>query len=110
MSNATAVPRTAVVTGAGGWLGQNLVRNLGADRDRVRCLVRTADVVALSDVVALEIGKSSFEAILHNHPELTNAISHQIMQRRAQLESLHVEEQEQEELTLISRIKSYFGM
>ena len=72
--------------------------------------VRTADVVALSDVVALEIGKSSFEAILHNHPELTNAISHQIMQRRAQLESLHVEEQEQEELTLISRIKSYFGM
>ena len=72
--------------------------------------VRTADVVALSDVVALEIGKSSFEPILHNHPELTNAISHQIMQRRSELESLHVEEQEQEELTLISKIKSYFGM
>ena len=30
--------------------------------------VRTADVVALSDVVALEIGKSCFEPILHNHP------------------------------------------
>jgi nucleoside-diphosphate-sugar epimerase len=30
---------TAVVTGASGWLGQNLVRQLAAERDRVRCLV-----------------------------------------------------------------------
>lgn len=33
---------TVVVTGAGGWLGQNLVRAL-TDRDRVRCLVHAPD-------------------------------------------------------------------
>jgi nucleoside-diphosphate-sugar epimerase len=30
---------TAVVTGASGWLGQNLVRRLATTRERVRCLV-----------------------------------------------------------------------
>jgi CRP-like cAMP-binding protein len=72
--------------------------------------VRAADVVSLSDVVTLEIAKSSFEPILHNHPELAAAISHKIMQRLAQLASIREEEQEQEELTLVSRIKSYFGL
>src|SRR6266850_1127732 len=32
-------PATVVVTGASGWLGQNLVRALAHDRQRVRCLV-----------------------------------------------------------------------
>ena len=36
------VPTTAVVTGAGGWLGQNLVRALAPERARVRCLVHDA--------------------------------------------------------------------
>jgi nucleoside-diphosphate-sugar epimerase len=34
---------TAVVTGASGWLGQNLVRTLVPQRERVRCLVPTDD-------------------------------------------------------------------
>jgi nucleoside-diphosphate-sugar epimerase len=34
---------TAVVTGASGWLGQNLVRHLVPDRERVRCLVPDED-------------------------------------------------------------------
>jgi nucleoside-diphosphate-sugar epimerase len=34
---------TAVVTGASGWLGQNLVRTLAPTRERVRCLVPDAD-------------------------------------------------------------------
>ena len=34
---------TAVVTGAAGWLGQNLVRTLLRSRDRVRCLVASPD-------------------------------------------------------------------
>jgi nucleoside-diphosphate-sugar epimerase len=34
---------TAVVTGASGWLGQNLVRALAPSRERVRCLVPDAD-------------------------------------------------------------------
>jgi nucleoside-diphosphate-sugar epimerase len=33
-------PATAVVTGAGGWLGQNLVRALAPGRTTVRCLVQ----------------------------------------------------------------------
>jgi nucleoside-diphosphate-sugar epimerase len=43
----------AVVTGAAGWLGQNLVRALVLQpgRERVRCLVRTADEAARLEVV-----------------------------------------------------------
>jgi nucleoside-diphosphate-sugar epimerase len=44
---------TVVVTGAAGWFGQNLVRALASDpqRDRIRCLVRTADDAARLEVV-----------------------------------------------------------
>jgi nucleoside-diphosphate-sugar epimerase len=42
---------TAVVTGAAGWLGQNLVRALAPHRERVRCLVRDADDASLLSVV-----------------------------------------------------------
>ena len=34
---------SVVVTGASGWLGQNLVRALAADRERIRCLVPADD-------------------------------------------------------------------
>jgi nucleoside-diphosphate-sugar epimerase len=44
-------PDTAVVTGAGGWLGQNLVRALAADRVLVRGLVHDADDAAPLEVV-----------------------------------------------------------
>src|SRR5262249_58847143 len=42
---AGAPAATVVVTGASGWLGQNLVRTLVGQRDRVRCLVPTEDQV-----------------------------------------------------------------
>jgi nucleoside-diphosphate-sugar epimerase len=41
----------AVVTGAGGWLGQNLVRALAPQRERVRCLVQRADHKPLLELV-----------------------------------------------------------
>ena len=44
-----------VVTGAAGWLGQNLVRALAPDRERVRCLVRDHDDAALLSVVGRSI-------------------------------------------------------
>jgi nucleoside-diphosphate-sugar epimerase len=45
-------PPSAVVTGANGWLGQNLVRALTAGgRERVRCLVHHRDDAALLEVV-----------------------------------------------------------
>jgi nucleoside-diphosphate-sugar epimerase len=49
-----AVASTAVVTGAAGWLGQNLVRALADDggrRERIRCLVRDADDATLLELV-----------------------------------------------------------
>jgi nucleoside-diphosphate-sugar epimerase len=55
-----AVATTVVVTGAGGWLGQNLVRALAAQPGRVhiRCLVRDAD-----DAVRLEVVDERIETI-----------------------------------------------
>ena len=41
----------AVVTGAAGWLGQNLVRAVAGDRPRVRCLVRAPFEAPLLEVV-----------------------------------------------------------
>lgn len=44
---------TAVVTGAGGWLGRNLVRALAAEgRERIRCLVQTPAEATLLEVVS----------------------------------------------------------
>lgn len=42
----------SVVTGASGWLGQNLVRALAPERRRVRCLVAEADEAPLLEVVS----------------------------------------------------------
>ncbi len=72
--------------------------------------MRAADVVAMTDVVALEIGKESLHPVLNSHPDLAGAISHQILQRREHLESIRGESREEEELTLMSRIRSYFGL
>ncbi len=51
----TPAAPTAVVTGAAGWLGQNLVRTLARGRDRVRCLVMTPDEAAALSVVSPKI-------------------------------------------------------
>ena len=52
--------RDAVVTGAAGWLGQNLTRTLARQRARVRCLVRTpaeaASLEVLSPVIEPVVG------------------------------------------------------
>ena len=44
-------PDTMVITGASGWLGQNLVRAVAPERDLVRCLVRTDEEAALLGVI-----------------------------------------------------------
>jgi nucleoside-diphosphate-sugar epimerase len=48
----------AVVTGASGWLGQNLVRALARSRDRVRCLVPVP-----AEAPPLELVSPSIEAV-----------------------------------------------
>ncbi len=45
-------PATAVVTGAGGWLGQNLVRALAPGRTTVRCLIQDPAEGPLLELVA----------------------------------------------------------
>jgi small-conductance mechanosensitive channel/CRP-like cAMP-binding protein len=72
--------------------------------------MRTADVVAMTDVVALEIRKDSLQPVLNKHPDLAGAISHQMMKRREHLESLKDIAEDQVELTLMSKIRSYFGL
>jgi nucleoside-diphosphate-sugar epimerase len=46
-----AAPSEVVVTGAAGWLGQNLVRALAPTRARVRCLVHDKDEAALVEII-----------------------------------------------------------
>lgn len=48
-------PGTVVVTGAGGWLGRNLVRTLAPTRDRVRCLVQDPAEGALLELVGTSV-------------------------------------------------------
>jgi nucleoside-diphosphate-sugar epimerase len=45
------MPNAAVVTGASGWLGQNLVRALARERDRVRCLVPDPQDAPLLEII-----------------------------------------------------------
>ena len=52
-------PATAVVTGAAGWLGQNLVRALAPGRERVRCLVHDG-----ADAAALALAGPSVEVVV----------------------------------------------
>lgn len=56
---AAARPDTVVVTGAAGWLGQNLVRALAPGRRRVRALVLGADEAPL-----LELAGPSVEVVV----------------------------------------------
>lgn len=61
MTAAPDAPRadTVVVTGAAGWLGQNLVRALAPERRRVRALVLSADEAPL-----LELAGPSVEVVV----------------------------------------------
>ena len=71
---------------------------------------RTADVVAASDVHIIEIAKDAVAPVLRDHPDLAKAISSKVMERRGRLDSLQSEEEEHEERTILSRIRSYFGI
>ena len=71
--------------------------------------VRTADVVAVTDVTALEIGKDALQPILVDHPDLAAAISGTIAQRRDGLTHATAG-REEEARTVLSRIRDWFGL
>ena len=70
---------------------------------------RAADVIAMTDVVTVEITKAALEPVLHDHPELAAAISEKVIERRGSLDSLK-EEVEEERGSVLSRIRAYFGL
>lgn len=70
---------------------------------------RAADVVALTDVVAVEIAKDALEPVLHDHPELASAISARVTERRGSLDS-RGDEREASQQSVLSRIRAYFRL
>lgn len=71
---------------------------------------RTADVIALTDVVAVEIAKDALEPVLHDHPELAAAISAKVAERRGSLDSARSDAPADEQRTILSKIRAYFGL
>jgi small-conductance mechanosensitive channel/CRP-like cAMP-binding protein len=71
---------------------------------------RTADVVALTDVITLEIVKDSLHPILQSNPELAGAISEKVLERRDHLESVRAENREEGSSSVVDRIRAYFGL
>jgi small-conductance mechanosensitive channel/CRP-like cAMP-binding protein len=71
---------------------------------------RNADVVALSDVTALEIGKDSLQPILHDHPELADAITAKVVDRQGHLDAIRSGAPEEEATTIVSRVKAWFRL
>lgn len=69
---------------------------------------RTADIIALSDVVAVEIAKNALEPVLHDHPELAAAISARVMERRDTLDAREVADDANQ--SVLSRIRAWFGL
>jgi len=72
--------------------------------------VRAADVIAMTDVVTVEITKAALEPVLRDHPELAAAISEKVVERRGSLDSLKGEGVEEEKGSVLSRIRAYFGL
>ena len=70
---------------------------------------RKADVVALTDVVALEIARDALLPVLQEVPDLAAAISARVVQRQGNLDSRRAPSPE-EHASMLSRIKAYFGL
>lgn len=70
---------------------------------------RAADIVALADVVAVEITKQALEPILHDHPELATAISRRVTERRDTLDA-RAGMQDDAQQSVLSRIRAWFGL
>ena len=70
---------------------------------------RAADIIALSDVVAVEIAKDALSPVLHDHPELATAISARIAERRGSLDA-RPSDSPVEPGTILSRIRAYFTL
>jgi small-conductance mechanosensitive channel/CRP-like cAMP-binding protein len=71
---------------------------------------RAADVIALTDVVAIEITKEAIQPVLQEHPQLAAAISAKVSERRGNIDSLRAASNEEAQRTILSRIRAYFRL
>jgi len=71
---------------------------------------RAADVIALTDVVVIEITKDALQPVLHDHPELAATISSKVMERRDSLDSLRTASNEEAQQSVLSRIRAWFSL
>lgn len=71
---------------------------------------RTASVVALGEVVIIEITKEALQPVLRDHPEFAAAISKEVAERRGGLESLRMASNEEAQQTVLSRIRAFFAL
>jgi small-conductance mechanosensitive channel len=71
---------------------------------------RAADVVALTDVVVIEITKDALQPVVRDHPELAASISSKVMERRGSLDSLRNASNEEAQQSVLSRIRTWFGL
>ena len=71
---------------------------------------RTADVVATTDVVVLEISKSSLQPLIEGSPELAHELGRRVMERRAGLDHAALHASDENVTTMMSRIRSWFGL
>lgn len=69
---------------------------------------RTADVVALTDVTAVEIAKDALAPVLQDHPELAMAMSAKVMERRER--QMVAETPGDDEGGIVGRIRAWFGL
>lgn len=70
---------------------------------------RTADVVASSDVVTVEIGKESLGPVLHATPDLAASITQKVMERRDHLDAIRNAEKDEEQ-SVLARVRAWFGL
>ena len=71
---------------------------------------RSADVLAMTDVEVLEIHKDALRPVLAQNPELASGLSARIVERKQHLESSRSATQTAEQTSLVSRIRSWFGI
>jgi small-conductance mechanosensitive channel/quercetin dioxygenase-like cupin family protein len=70
---------------------------------------RTADIVAATDVVAIEIAKHALQPVLVDEPELAASISQKVMERKDSLDSVRTKTGDEHKTTL-ARIRDWFGL
>jgi small-conductance mechanosensitive channel len=71
---------------------------------------RTADVIALTDVTTLEITREALQPILADNPGLAQSMSQKVIERRLVSAELVEGSEADGEISVLSRIRSYFGL